>query len=188
MNIVFKKLHDLIHCYEVPNLNEKLVKYKEELIKEGKKFHEYLDKFENLPQNNFTLSNPELEEYLHDLFSYIANKFYITGPTYDIGKGIGVYYQTKEKYSNVFHNHHTSTLVGTTYIDPNLIEEGGEIEFMNHPNKIHTIKPQINCIYMFPGWLLHRPLPHNSSSSRICFNWAYNGSRRPLNKFSGDIW
>ena len=187
-NIEFKIFSKLVHTYKVPGLNDRLIKYKDELVKEGENYQN--DKNESL---NFLLKNNILSENLFNTFSQIAHKYYNIDNTYDPRKIINVYYQTKKQTNNFFHHHCEASIVGTTYIDPHLIEEGGELEFLEKFVNVDTpiqykIKPEKDYIYMFPGWLLHQPLPHASNFPRICFNWVHIGSKRPVNKISGDIW
>ena len=74
------------------------------------------------------------------------------------------------------------------YIDPPLENEGGEIQFYLEGNNQPKILPQKNCVYFFPSWLMHRPLPQTSPQNRMCLNWSYTSSNRPLHKLTGDIW
>ena len=100
-----------------------------------------------------------------------------------------IYYQDKETFQSVFHNHYDDlTLTATTYIDPLDSDEGGEIQFYSHQHNIISISPEIDCIYFFPGWLLHRPLPQNTNKKRICINWGVDCNNRPIHKLTGDRW
>ena len=186
MKVEFKRFHKYIHVYKVKNLYELLGSYQEELYKEALDFE---SNNPNKDVENFSPQNREIHINLNKIFNKILRKYYIAGSTPDLNPGIGVYFQNNSISKNYYHNHYYNrSLVATTYLNPPLEGEGGEISFYINENKIINILPQPNLIYFFPGWLLHKPLPQKSTTPRFCFNWGYNGHKKPIHKITGDRW
>ena len=185
-NIRFWKYNYHLHLYHVKGLHDKL---KEEFPTE---YHIEQFKKEKKGVHAKRIANYFLEEekskFLEDIFVYIANKYYLVDEQW--GKiSIMAYYQTNEEGISKFHNHaRYSTLTATTYIDPPNEDEGGQLEFFNPPDNNLTISPKKDVIYFFPSWLLHRPLPQTNKEPRICLNWGYESTLRPIHKITGDRW
>ena len=86
------------------------------------------------------------------------------------------YVQNRDYQSCEVHNHITSnpksSIIGTFYTD--VPSQGGDFKYyLGGPGEFHTIKPEINKIYVFPSWLYHTPTPMNDMKSRICMSVEY---------------
>lgn len=184
LNIRFSRLDKYIHTYYIEGLNDILSKQSEFLINEVRGFDEGWDK----KSLNFHTENKVINQDLVSLlYKIVENNYLIDIPWRHSDPGI--YWQNKETYQSLYHNHYTtSTIASTTYINPLEKDEGGGIEFFFHQNHLITILPEPNHIYFFPSWVLHRPLPQNTDKDRICINWGVESSKRPIHKLTGDRW
>ena len=183
-SIKFHRFNSYIHIYRLEGLNNWLRSEKELLIEESKK-----EKGEDIV-NYFTTSEL-INNSLNPLITNVALQYYHVGSKYDwvVDTPPMVYYQTKEEGVDRFHHHYfTSTITATTYIDPMDKEHGGGLEFFFHDMFRPVIHPEPDCIYFFPAWVLHRPLPHSIDIPRLCINWGLNCSVRPIHKLTGDRW
>ena len=82
-----------------------------------------------------------------------------------------IYVQNNRHTNNVWHNHvNTSSVNAVYYIDPPA--EGGGLQ-LTLGGRDHTIKPEINKLYLFPYWMEHRPLPQESKDWRVSVNIEY---------------
>ena len=183
-SIDFKQLNPYIHVYYIPQLHDYLKTFKEEFKKifqnspAGKRTNE--DPLEDIPM----ISN----EGIYNVFNSILNKFYLIDSDWTTNQSIGIYYQDNNSNINLYHNHFPSSITATTYIDPPLKNEGGEIQFFIHEINQPIVLPQKDHVYFFPSWLMHRPLPQITPKERICMNWIYTSSKRPIHKLTGDRW
>jgi len=105
-----------------------------------------------------------------------------------------VYVQNNQYCSSYFHHHMycepgkgDASMVASLYLDPP--EVGGEFQFMPrfiHPEtheddlKEHTFKVEENKLYLFPSWCMHRPLPQEDETYRICLTFDIYSFDRPL--------
>tara|TARA_R110000803_G_scaffold181432_1_gene243821 strand:- start:41 stop:547 length:507 start_codon:yes stop_codon:yes gene_type:complete len=168
----------------VNGLNDILSKQFEFLINEVNSFEEGWNK-ESL---NFYTENEIINQDLVSLLYKIVENNYLIDTPWTHSNPM-IYWQNKETYQSLYHNHYkTSTITCTTYINPLEKNEGGGIEFLFHQKQIITITPEPNYIYFFPSWALHRPLPQNIDKNRICINWGIESSKRPIHKLTGDRW
>ena len=132
------------------------------------------------PVNDYIL--PKLEQ--------IVKKYYYAGENFAEGR-LSVYVQppnqSKEEES-FYHNHiHVpGNICGVFYL--NLPKQGGGFQVWNSPYLDYVLKPQLDKVYLFPTWLMHRALPHKDNINRMCFNWIYNGNIKPIHKLTGIIW
>ena len=187
MDIKFRRSHPYIHMYHVKGLNNWLRSEKELLIEENKK-----PKPKEGVENYYT-SSKLINEELHSLLVNITLRYYFVGNDYDRSFNYGptpmVYCQTREEWASIFHNHYKSdTITATTYIDPIDQEHGGGLELFIHEKSRPIIYPEPNHVYFFPAWILHRPLPQSIDTPRLCINWGFNCSVRPIHKLTGDRW
>jgi len=83
-------------------------------------------------------------------------------------RDVWAYVQRDGEGSPVWHEHlMTSTINGVYYLSA---PEGcGEIWF-RHRDTIHKHAPAEGYLYMFPRWLLHKPMPQATSEPRISLN------------------
>ena len=185
-NISFKQINTFIHVYHIPYLHDYLLSFKEYFIFEFKKFKEVTENLGDYDGNNLILS----EEKIYKIFETIINKHYIVDSNWEVGKNIGIYLQiqTPKSNKNTYHNHTPSAIAATTYINPPLENEGGELQLYLHEHQQVKLSLEKDCLYFFPGWMMHRPLPQNTTKERICINWSYDSSKRPIHKLTGDRW
>ena len=182
---IFHQIQEWLHAYYVEGLNDMLSPLTPSLINEFKE--EEID-FKTKP-NNFPIKEPVIYEKLVPMFFSIVDYFYLVDKNPWLINDPMLYYQDNENFASVFHQHYDlSQITAVTYIDPPKKEDGGGIEFFYHDNMKVTLHPLPNYIYYFPSWLLHRPLPQTTSKPRLCINWCYEGSTRPIHKKTGDRW
>lgn len=139
----------------------------------------------NIPYFNKAFNNtfiPMLKQCIHNIFDVDEN----------IDELIPfLYIQDNKNFTSQFHNHvHKGTISTTFYIDPP--EGGGEFEYigriLDNNLEVKTEKPEKNILYMFPGWLYHRPTPQQDEKTRICINVDYNSRKRPILKELDLMW
>lgn len=127
--------------------------------------------------------NENLNKIIQD--NYYAGKNLANSPT-----NLYVQLPNAPKEEQSFYHNHTHTvgnIIGVFYL--NIPEEGGEFSVWNPPILDHfQFKPEIDRVYFFPIWLMHKALPHSGDKVRVCFNWAYNGDIRPIHKLTGNKW
>ena len=141
--------------------------------------------------NDVSLLQTPLNNYFNQKLKDLIEKYYIVEKSLHDAI-FNVYVQSPKFSANFYHNHiHTpQTICGVMYLD--IPQEGGEIEFIHYPdftpdNPIR-IKPQEDKLYLFPSWLYHKPLPHSSSTPRICINIGYITGSKPITRDYGFIW
>jgi len=123
----------------------------------------------------------EFTKTISDMFIGVVRKnFHITEPTLPIRPF--VYIQDREYGHIQMHNHVEpipSTISATFYTD--IPENGGDFKFYMGSGfgELHQFKPEINKLYMFPGWLFHSPTPQEDEKPRICVNLDYCSTMRP---------
>ena len=115
-------------------------------------------------------------ENISNMFKSVVNaNFIISEPITPIKPNI--YIQNKNYNHCQMHNHvfpgPPSSISATFYTD--IPDHGGELQFYMGSgfNELLKVKPEINKIYMFPGWLFHAPTPQKDSKPRICVNVDY---------------
>lgn len=179
----FQEISSFIHSYDFeiseyikPHLKDIITQYKNNISNSS------TQGYANIP-----VFNDEVNETLTNKFLEIAKANYELSPSLDnIGKRAGYYIQNSNQGSNDFHNHLDSTLTFVTYLA--LPKEGGEIQFTHPPMGNITLKPELNRLYIFPGWMYHRPLPQKDFEWRISVNWGYICKERPIHKFTRSLW
>ena len=113
-----------------------------------------------------------------------------------------IYVQNNEKFSPIFHHHiHclpnilTASLTATLYLDPP--QKGGEFQFLpslfHHETydedlKGYTFKVEENKLYFFPSWWMHRPLPQEDETYRVCISFEILSFDRPLFTHENVVW
>jgi hypothetical protein len=187
--VQFYKFNSLIHIYEVKGLHDKLLKYKNKILKN---YYTQKDKvFVAENKYNTPFTDPSFYHEFDSLLYGIVNNYYLVGEVFD-PKTIGIYIQTPDSYRSMRHNHYNSGMITSTlYIDPiENIDEGGGIEFYigSESQDQWIIYPKKDNIYFFPSWLIHSPLPQTREKERICLNWGYDTNIRPIHKVTGDRW
>lgn len=179
-------IHPYVHEYDFP-YHDILKQYKNEILNEyfiRKKINPRLTDL-SLPINHSLVSflTPSLNKIVNDNFIIEKSK---------MNFGFRAYVQNNTLSTSFYHMHKTtSSLSGVFYLDPP--KEGGEISFLVEPDgppnqKEIIIKPKKDKVYFFPYWLFHKPLPQNDEEYRICFNWMYGSSMRPIYKQSLSPW
>jgi hypothetical protein len=175
-------INDYIHEYDFP-YHDSLKPYKEELV----------NYYNSLKKENKNLADCPLSHThpLHALLSPKLNKlikknYWVNPPLIDYG--FTLYIQNHIQSTSFYHNHLSpSSISGVFYLDPP--QEGGEIIFSINPGSEEIIiKPKKNKLYLFPYWLNHTPLPQKDEKYRVCFNWIYGSSIRPVHKMTLSQW
>jgi len=165
--------------FDVSELNHR---YKGEMIE---KFLEFLNSEDSSRGNNYKYFNSEYAEPVVEKFERVIQNEFEVGPNIKEDKWPAVYCQTNEHFRSIWHNHtKTSVINAVTYID--VPENGGHLEV--EYNGTHTIKVYEDYLYIFPGWMLHRPLPQDDNKWRICVNLEYISKDIPFCKSRGIRW
>lgn len=151
---------------------------------------------------NTKLENKKFDRYVGEFFvRKIADYFSINKKKVVVKGGLAgvtvssdevriieswIYCQNDKHAVSEWHSHiQTSTINAVFYYD--VPKSGGELELDILGEKI-IIKPEINKLYMFPGWVMHRTLPQKDSKWRICINLEYCDRERPMRKQTGLLW
>lgn len=166
------------------------------------KYSDFLDPYidiilQNFEENKHNLSKdcilsiPSVNEFISDNLNRIIQENYYAGPILgDYPPNVYVQYpNVPEEEQSFYHNHvHTiGNIAGVFYL--NLPNEGGEFQVHNPPFiEHHRFKPEIDKVYFFPIWLMHKACPHMENLKRICINWAYAGNVRAVHKLTGNVW
>ena len=188
IRVDFREAKKYLHIYRIPGLHDQLFKYKDFV------FNLYCEGFENtyLNGNANVILNRDNSLYrnFNSLLENLTEEYYILDKIKGESSNIGIYCQNNNNSISEFHNHiFQNTLITTTYINP--IENpnpGGGIEFIDFSDENTIIYPEKDCIYVFPSWLYHRPLPQTRKEVRICLNWGVNTHNRVIHKITKVKW
>jgi len=181
----FVRHSPFFHEYDFP-VSKVLEKYRDELI----------ETYNTTPRpkntHNIVLTNQKIYNYLSPNFYKLIQYWYNVPPPQDF-VNIALYVQDKINYTSIFHSHvdngaTQTSLTATFYLHDLKNDEGGELEIAIPADPPIKIKTQKDKIYLFPNWLLHRPLPQTSNNIRICFNWGYVTDKKFIHRTSGDAW
>jgi len=136
----------------------------------------YYDKIGTVNGYNVLYDDIEYNEVVTKKFvDVVQTLFDITPPLNSIKTWI--YVQNSKDYNSVWHNHiRTASLNGTFYI--NLPKVGGKLEIFEGGSTQIDLEPK--TLYLFPGWMYHRPLPQIDEEYRVCVNVEYYTDVRPL--------
>lgn len=183
--IKFERLDDYFHAYYVEGLHDRLVKYKDSLVKE---FMDNYKEFFKERKVNVTCEIKEFNDEFMPLMYYIVENYYEADEAWK-HTTFGTYLQDNKRQINQFHTHWSqTTLSSVMYIDPLEKDEGGELELWFPPAPAWKFQPEKDYIYFFPSWVLHRPVEQKVDKKRICMNWGYQCNKRPIHKISADRW
>jgi len=188
--IQFRQISDAFHEYHIPNLHDNVIKYKDRIIKESRPVKNSDEYNPNPPDHQVVnrLISQDIDDEFQKIFHTILNQFYIVGPSWSHFV-CGVYIQNNKDGVYEYHSHvKQNSLTGLFYIDPPKQDEGGELEIWDLPDAPLKIQPEKDSVYFFPSWLVHRPLPQTSPTTRISINWGYVCDNRPVHRLTGDRW
>ena len=160
--------------------------YKEDMV------NQYFKTIDVIDGNNTPYKNNEIEKSLSFRFEKtIKDNFIVTRNIKEIKPF--VYIQNNKHTLNQWHNHiNSATLNATLYLDPP--KEGGELCFIadygkeNIEDTFFKIKPEENKLYVFPSWIMHKPLPQKDKKYRVCINLEWYCKQRPISKESFKVW
>ena len=173
--MTFRPIHPFIHEYDFP-FAEEFAAHKDEIIRQ---FKAKIDSSNKNNRQNYTVvyQDPQLQSIVQERFDKIIHENYAVSPRIR-PTTMNIYLQNNKHAANLWHDHVlTSTINAVIYF--NLPESGGGFEF-NYQGDIGQLKPQEGKIYLFPYWLLHRPLPQEDEDYRICINLEYLCQSRPM--------
>lgn len=116
-----------------------------------------------------------------------------------------IYVQNNEKKITTFHHHMAglsdkldSSLTAALYLDSPKV--GGEFQLMPRyltPEyfedyednlKEHTFDVEDNKLYFFPSWWMHRPLPQEDETYRVCITFDIYSFDRPMFLLDNTVW
>lgn len=173
-------IRQFVHRYDF-FIEDIISPYKEQIIKEGLHWRDVKPEEEGF---NLILNIEPLKSKIQKKFDLVVQENYLVSPP-TMPSEVSAYIQNNTNPISFFHHHLLSTIVGVTYL--NIPKIGGEIEFLLQDIKV-TLKPEPNSLYLFPGWMFHRPLPQKDEQTRICINLDYHSKDRPMHKASKTQW
>ena len=148
----------------------------------------FIDKKINGTENrgyNTLYENVEYNHAVSNLFNDVVHQHFDVKDTQRPIKA-WIYCQNKEHYKLIWHDHiKTCSINATTYIDTKEGEGSTELSYLH---KRYEIIPEKNKIYIWPGWMAHRPLPPNTDDWRVCVNLEYYTLQRPILRSGGVVW
>ena len=177
----FKPIHPFVHEYDFP-ISDEIAKHEDAIVKQ------FLEEQDTTYKNNQVGYNviyrdSTLTETIEERLDKVINDNYILSPRIKPIQ-MNIYVQNNERSNNLWHQHiFSSTISGVIY--HNLPKDGGGFEF-NYQGDLYDIKPKENKLYLFPYWLVHRPMPQQDSGYRICINIEYLCQSRPMHKHQVD--
>jgi hypothetical protein len=132
-------------------------------------------------------------EYVNPAYTkVVANKFHLlVEELFDVSELLNpiktwMYVQNNEHCTDNWHDHvRTASVNGVFYIDPP--ENGGALQLI-YLDTVHTVEIQPKRLYIFPGWLCHRPTKQEDENWRVSINVEYYCRHRPIVKSTGIIW
>ena len=175
--MTFRAIHPFIHEYDFP-FRDEFMSHRDEIIRQ---FKEKVDSSKNKNRENYTViyEHAALQQQVQQRFDKIVTENYAVSPRIR-PTTLNIYLQNNRHSANLWHDHVlTSTINAVIYF--NLPKSGGGFEF-NYQGDISQLKPQEDKIYLFPYWLLHRPLPQEDEDYRICINLEYLCQARPMHQ------
>jgi len=93
-------------------------------------------------------------------------------------KSCFAYVQNNARWSSVWHDHlQTSTINGVYYLTAPDTE--GQLWFMFRETLL-KVTPEEGWLYLFPRWLLHKPVPQKSADYRISLNVELISNECPI--------
>lgn len=96
------------------------------------------------------------------------------------------YVQNNMRGASVWHDHlATSTLNGVYYLS--VPDAAGQLWFLFREHLLKTT-PEEGWLYLFPRWLLHKPVPQPSPFFRISLNVELISNEYPISKADGARW
>ena len=184
--VKFWRKDDYIHQYYVEGIHDKL----QECLPIDYLEKEYNQQKEGMNFNNIANFKIDLNRvmWLDNICRSIIQRYYLVDKYFQQIYFMA-YYQSSSDNRSIWHSHiDVSTILATIYINPTKEGEGGELELFHPFEGPMKIQPEKDQIYVFPSWMLHRPLPQTREEPRICLNWGYVSSMRPIHKLTADRW
>lgn len=186
----FQRISPYLHVYDLKvssflqQWNNEIELYKASQLGGNEISSQYYEKTEAA---NFPNPFIEISNYLNPLLEKLVKNYYEVGDNI-LQNELNIYRQNNKSGQNVFHNHVLAGggIAATLY--SSIPRFGGELEVFLPPNEPISIKPELDKVYIFPNWLLHRPMRQDSESVRICFNWGYVSRISPIHLLSKDRW
>lgn len=125
-------------------------------------------------------SIPELQKLWDGFLAVTKHHF---GPLDIIDNGrVGSfwsYVQNKERYSSVWHTHITTASINAVYY-PSVPDSTGTLSIINNNGEVDEITIKEKVLYLFPGWMLHKPNKQlNSMTPRVSINMELLTRNRP---------
>lgn len=121
-------------------------------------------------QYSFTVeSDDPFFRKLYDLFALECMQYFQPFTLHEQSKRkCWAYVQNDARSSPVWHDHlMTSTINGVYYLT--VPDPDGQIWF-RFRDDVMKVTPEEGWLYLFPRWLLHKPVPQASSEARISLN------------------
>lgn len=153
-------------------------------------YNNEIEEYEKNGGHNVPFREKEFIDFISDKYKTALGGIFEYEKQEEIRCEPWLYVQTVKKSTNYWHNHiHAGTSITSTfYLDPpEKSGEGGEIELFVMPQfsgntENTTVKylPKRDHIYFFPSWLMHKPLRHNTDTTRVCVNTDFYTEKKPI--------
>lgn len=165
-------------------VHEESLKFKDDMIT---MYFDKIDMWEG-KGNNIEYDNPEYTSFIRNKFYHLIGDLFITTePVKDVVPW--VYYQTNEyntHHHDMWHDHlQRASINAVYYIDPPKV--GGNLQ-LSYLKEDHEIEIEKDRIYLFPGWMPHRPLPQRDAEPRLSINLEFLTDYRPIFKHTETRW
>lgn len=179
-------VHPYLHAFDFP--------YHDELLEKAESLKKDWDeRIDNTPTEGYNLSimDEEFRQYLEGkIVPIVALEYGLRVPDSPQAP-CWMYIQDDKDFASVWHRHcYTQMMCGlvcSTYLNPP--SEGGKFEFIgDDPNNSIRLTPEKDKLYVFPNWLLHRPLPQKDSTTRFCLTYQYVYDRRISHPKTDILW
>jgi len=176
MNMVFKD-NPYLFSLHLPQMQQ------DERIITKHAVDQFNQKMDNSKGYNVHLDKtPELSR-LWRVFIGICNTYFtnLTLKENDVKYSeVWAYVQNKERYSSIWHNHITSASINAVYY-PNVPDPTGTLSIILNSGEEAEVPIKQGYIYLFPGWLIHKPNPQkNSYEPRVSINLELLTTTRPI--------
>lgn len=137
--------------------------------------------------NNVELDKTPKLERIWNAFFDVCDEYFINLTqieNYYRHGAVWTYVQNKESFSDVWHCHITTASINGVYY-PSVPDPTGTLSIIATNGEIYDIEVVQGWLYLFPGWLIHKPNPQkNSLEPRVSINVELLTVTRPILRLS----
>lgn len=186
-NIKLEKVDNYFHRYYAPGLSKVLKPYKKELV-DAYYSNNRQKEMEDKELRNYICAVEEVNITVEKVNTYIVEKYYIAGNSFNDTRGVGIYVQNNESPETNPHMHLGASIISTMYLDPPKETNEGSLAVQLYPYPPIIEEVREDYVYFMPNWVIHASTPQTSPIYRVCLNWSYDCEMRVINKLTGDRW